>query len=52
MRFLQLPGQKYLSSRLLISFYKLIQRPDGEPIAINPKTQWRSESTGKKGNHR
>ena len=29
-------------------YYKLIQSPNGERIAISPKTQWGSESTVEK----
>ena len=33
-------------------YFKLTQILNGERIAISPKTQWGSESTGEKGKHR
>ena len=33
-------------------YYKLTQSPNGEQITISRKTQWGSESTGGKRNHR
>ena len=36
------------SSVLDYHYHKLTQSPNGEQIAISPKTQWESESTGEK----